>query len=74
MDVTTPYVRWFPLSVNEHKRGGFAAARRKMATGVGAVNLNINLRKDVRPEELLKELVLSPLIYIRLAGIVSQNL
>lgn len=46
----------------------------KMATGAaGAVNLNINLRKDARPEELLKELALSPLIYIRLAGIVSQN-
>ena len=43
-----------------------------MATGVGAVNLNINLRKDTRPEQLLKELALSPLIYIRLAGIVSQ--
>ena len=42
-----------------------------MATGAGAVNLNINLRKDARPEELLKELALSPLIYIRLAGIVS---
>ena len=45
-----------------------------MATGAGAVNLNINLRKDARPEELLKELAFSPLIYIRLAGIVSQTL
>ena len=44
-----------------------------MATGAGAVNLNINLRRDASPEMLLKELVLSPLIYIRLAGIVSQN-
>ena len=42
-----------------------------MSSGAGAVNLNVNLRRDARPEVLLKELVLSPLIYIRLAGIVS---
>ena len=61
------------MSVNEHKRSGFELKQGpKMATGAGAVNLNINLRKDTRPEELLKELALSPLIYIRLAGIVSM--
>ncbi len=35
------------------------------------VNLNIRLRTDATPEQLLKEIALSPLIYIRLLGIVS---
>ena len=34
------------------------------------VNLNVRVRTDARPEQLLKEIALSPLIYIRLLGIV----
>jgi len=34
------------------------------------VNLNLNFRSDTSPEQLLKELILSPLIYIRLLGMV----
>lgn len=35
------------------------------------VQLNLRLRTDARPEHLLIELLRSPLIYLRLAGIVS---
>ena len=37
------------------------------------VNLNVRLRTDAPPEQLVKELLLSPLIYIRLVGIVSSS-
>ncbi len=37
------------------------------------VTLNLRLRTDARPEVLLKDLLLSPLIYIRLLGIVSAR-
>ena len=33
--------------------------------------LNVRLRTDATPEQLLKELFLSPLIYLRLLGVVS---
>jgi len=35
--------------------------------------LNLSLRTNATPQQLLKELLLSPLIYIRLAGIVSAT-
>ena len=44
-----------------------------MSGGTVNLNLNLNLRRDVEPLELLKQLAFSPLIYIRLAGIVSQT-
>ena len=37
------------------------------------MNLNVHLRTDAAPEQLVKELLLSPLIYIRLVGIVSSS-
>ena len=37
----------------------------------GGVNLNLNFRTNDSPETLLKELILSPLIYLRLVGVVS---
>ncbi len=37
------------------------------------LNLRLRLRTDARPQELLKDLLLSPLIYIRLLGIVSAR-
>lgn len=37
-------------------------------------NVNLNFRVDESPEVLLKELALSPLIYVRLAGIVSRQI
>ena len=36
--------------------------------------LNLSLRTNATPQQLLKELLLSPLIYIRLAGIVSATI
>ena len=44
-----------------------------MSGGTVNLNFNLNLRRDVEPLELLKQLALSPLIYMRLAGIVSQT-
>ena len=44
-----------------------------MASEGANMNLNVHLRTDAAPEQLVKELLLSPLIYIRLAGIVSSS-
>ena len=44
-----------------------------MASEGANMNLNVHLRTDAPPEQLVKELLLSPLIYIRLAGIVSSS-
>ena len=44
-----------------------------MASEGTNMNLNVHLRTDAPPEQLVKELLLSPLIYIRLAGIVSSS-
>ena len=51
----------------------YQCSRMAEERGPGGVNLNVRLRTDARPEQLLKELLLSPLIYIRLLGIVSSE-
>ncbi len=43
-----------------------------MSAGGGPMaELNVRLRTDAAPEQLLKELFLSPLLYLRVVGIVS---
>ena len=42
-----------------------------MAGRGSGVNLNLKVRTDVDPQQLLKEVLLFPLIYLRLLGIVS---
>lgn len=51
----------------ESVKAGLAPNRLAMAQSGGS----IKFRSDASPETLLKNLVLSPLIYIRLVGLVS---
>ena len=41
--------------------------------GMAGIQVNPRLRTDIAPEKLIKDLIMSPLIYLRLAGIVSVH-